>query len=202
MKGNDCFVQLGIKRPRNEINAGLPEYSKWSQSLSLEYANPFITKSYNETNPTLTSTPPPSLNPLNFLPQALSLKGGAKSKKKPSALNRSPTKSRKKPEPKPSISKLNSTTSPKMKKKTSYISISFADESIDLTQYTTPMKKSSSPRKSTRSPSRKVKFDLDQNTVLEFDKKNVITRSRQGLKSKSSKSILKVRVSPRKNKSP
>jgi hypothetical protein len=202
MKGNEGSIQLGLKRPRNEINIGLQEYSIWSQSLSVEYANPFINTSYKDVNPSNMPNPPLSLNPLSFLPQVLSLKGGAKSKKRPSTLNKSPTKKQKKSEPKPSTSKLNSTTSPKMKKKTSYISISFADESIDLTQYTTPMKKSSSPRKSPRSPSRKVKFDLDQNTVLEFDKKNVISRSKKTLKSKSSKSILKVRVSPRRNKSP
>lgn len=197
MKENPCSIQLGIKRLRKEENSILNPLNQWLGSEGNE-------NNYSVDGCYCREINPPSDSFVDFpdVLKTLTLKGGAKSNKKNVKVKNSPKKKAKKTEAKASKSKLDSTTSPKMKKKTSFISISFADESIDLTQYTTPIKKSSSPRKSPKTPPRKVKFDLDQNTVLEFNKKNVISRSKHSSQSKSSKSILKTRVSPRRSKTP
>lgn len=194
MKDNLCSIQLGIKRQRNEESSILNTINQWlgSEGNDLDFSG---------LGCCCKGISPPS-RPFVGFEEGFLLRGGAKSNKKSVKVKNSPRKKAKVNEGKASKSKLDLTVSPKMKKKTSFISISFADESIDLTQYTTPIKKSSSPRKSPKTPPRKVKFDLDQNTVLEFDKKNIISRSKKSSQSKSSKSILKTRTSPRKSKSP
>lgn len=143
----------------------------------------------------------------SFTDLRFALKGGAKSRKvqtrktgKDKSLNLKPGKKRKTSESKEKTSKLSMTFSPKMKKKQSLLA---ADSSVDLTSYTSPTKttktmaKTPSPRKSPRSPSRKVIFDLNRNMVLEFNKKKIISRSKMTPQKTSSKGILKTRTSPR-----
>ena len=144
----------------------------------------------------------------SFTDFRFALKGGAKTRKAPTSkagkdksLNLKPGKKRKTSEGKEKSSKLSMTFSPKMKKKQSLLAA--ADSSVDLSSYTSPSKttkataKTPSPRKSPRSPSRKVIFDLDRNMVLEFNKKKIISRSKMTPQKSSSKGILKTRTSPR-----
>jgi hypothetical protein len=134
----------------------------------------------------------------SFLTENFSLKGGAKKKSKKKSTSSNPSKKLKTSEIKEKSSKLSATFSPKMKKKSS----SLTEPAVDLSLYTSLSKtiNSSSPRKSPRSPSlRKVIFNLDQNMVLEFNKKKIISRAKITPKKKSSKGILKVRTSPRRN---